>query len=178
MKLFEKTVIVAVCGSLVFSVAAAALQEQATKQEQMREVRQKLSGVRPPETEFDFVTFDLSRTTVILRGFTVGEERKQNCGKAVQEIPWVGHVLNYVEALSDGYNDEKLRSRIRFIMRQRVPILFSDNRARIRIKVNSGSVTLIGAVPEDEEEALKRAIGEIKVEDLVRSVENKTVLRK
>jgi hypothetical protein len=144
----------------------------------MEEVSLTLAGVRPAATEFDFVTFDLSRTTVILRGFTIGEKRKEDCATAVEEIPWVEHVLNYIEALPDGYNDEKLRENIRFVLRKRVPRMFSENKAKIRIKVKEGNVTLIGAIEEDEVEPLDRAVGEIKVEDLVRSVENKTIVRK
>jgi osmotically-inducible protein OsmY len=58
-----------------------------------------------------------------------------------------------------------------------VPFI-SENKAKIRVKVKDGNVTLIGAIEEEEVEALERAIGEIRVEDLVRSVENKTVVRK
>jgi hypothetical protein len=144
----------------------------------MKEIGETLASVEPPGTEFDFVTFDLSRTTVILRGFTIGEKRKEACAVAVKDIPWVGHVLNYIEALPDGYNDQKLRENVRFVLRKRAPKIFSDNKAKIRIKVKDGNVTLIGAINENEVESLERAIGEIKVEERVRSVENKTVVRK
>jgi len=179
MRLFEKGILLICCiGLLSGGTALGMIQEELTEEEQRKQVAEALAGVRPAPTEFDFVTFDLARTTVILRGFTIGENRKEDCATAVKEIPWVGHVLNYVEALPDTYNDEKLRENIRFILRKRVPRMFSDNKAKVRIKVSQGSVTLIGAVEEDEVEPLERAIGEIKVEDLVRSVENKTVVRK
>jgi hypothetical protein len=178
MRLFEKGMLLVCCiGLLSGGTALGMFQEELTEEEQRKQVAEALAGVRPAATEFDFVTFDLARTTVILRGFTIGENRKEDCATAVKEIPWVGHVLNYVEALPASYNDEKLRENIRFILRKRVPRMFSDNKAKIRIKVSQGSVTLIGAVEEDEVEPLERAIGEIKVEDLVRSVENKTVVR-
>ncbi len=177
MKLFSGGIQWLLFIGLATCFVAGAAQEAQTKEEQMQAVAQALAGVRPAATEFDFVTFDLSRTTVILRGFTIGESRREDCESAVKEISWVGHVLNYIEALPDGYNDEKLRENIRFILRKRVPMMFSDNKAKIRIKVKEGYVTLLGAIDQDEVDALERAIGEIKVEDLVRSVENKTVVR-
>ena len=155
-----------------------AFSQDTEQRERMQEIRVALAGVRPGETEFDLVTFDIARTTVILRGFTIGEKRKENCGEVVKALDWVGHVLNYIEALPDSYNDEKLRDNIRFVMRKRVPRLFAENRARIRIKVADGNVTKLGRISEDDKDALERAIGEIKVEDLVRSVENKTTVSK
>ncbi|MGW8181542.1 MAG: hypothetical protein ACWGQW_22665, partial [bacterium] len=154
------------------------VQETPTKGEQMKEIAAALSGVEPPASEFDFVTFDLSRTTVILRGFTIGEKRKEACAAAVKEISWVGHVLNYIEALSDSYNDEKLRQNIRFVLRQRAKRLYDSGSGQIRIKVNEGNVTLIGAIAEENVELLERAVAEMKVEELVRSVENKVTVRK
>jgi hypothetical protein len=178
MKLFGKLVLLVSCLSLGVTLSLGAVQEELSKEEQMRAVAEALGSVRPGATEFDFVTFDLARTTVILRGFTIGEDRKEKCALAVKELDWVGHVLNYVEALPNSYNDEKLRENIRFILRKRVPRIFGEDSAKIRVKVKEGQVTLIGAIAEDEVEPLERAVGEIKVEDLVRSVENKTVVRK
>lgn len=178
MNLFGKGFLLVSCSWLVHFSVLGAVQEAPTKEEQFKEVAEALATVRPAASEFDFVTFDLSRTTVILRGFTIGEGRKEDCATAVKEIPWVEHVLNYIEALPNGYNDEKLRDNIRFVLRKRVPRMFGENMAKIRIKVKDGNVTLIGAIEEAEVEPLERAIGEIKVEELVRSVENKTVVRK
>jgi osmotically-inducible protein OsmY len=177
MSFAVRVVVAGMLGWQVICLAFASTQDT-EQQERMKEVRVALSGVRPAETEFDLVTFDISRTTVILRGFTIGEKRKESCGAVVKDLSWVGHVLNYVEALPDTYNDEKLRDNIRFVLRKRVPRLFSENRARIRIKVSEGNVTLVGRIEPDDKDALERAIGEIKVEDLVRSVENKTVVAK
>ena len=178
MKLFGKGILLVLCSWLAVCFAFGAVQEETTpQQEQMKEIAQALSSVKPPSSEFDFVTFDLSRTTVILRGFTIGENRKEDCANAVKEISWVGHVLNYIEALPDTYNDQKLRDNIRFILRQRVPRLSGGDRGRLRIKVKEGNVTLIGSIDADDVEALDRAIGEMKVEELLRSVENKTVVR-
>lgn len=179
MKFFVGKIVVLVSFlCLILSPLHGSLQEDPPEQERMKAVAEALGSVRPGATEFDFVTFDLARTTVILRGFTIGEDRKEKCAAAVKELDWVAHVLNYIEALPDSYNDEKLRENIRFVLRKRVPRIFGENSAKIRIKVKEGHVTLIGAIDEDEVEPLERAVGEIKVEDLVRSVENKTVVRK
>lgn len=178
MQLFGKVMIMFSVLCLLISLASASVQEELSKEEQMRQVGDALSSVKPGATEFDFVTFDLARTTVILRGFTIGEQRKVDCAAAVKELDWVGHVLNYVEALPNSYSDEKIRENIRFILRKRVPRIFGEDKAKIRVKVKEGDVTLIGAIEEGEVEALERAVGEIRVEDMVRSVENKTVVRK
>jgi len=177
MKLIARRVLLIFCFGFISGLVFGTVQDLPSTQDQMKEIGETLASVNPPATEFDFVTFDLSRTTVILRGFTIGEKRKEACAVAVKDISWVGHVLNYIEALPDGYNDQKLRENVRFVLRQRAPKIFNDGKSKIRIKVKEGNVTLIGAIKEDEVNSLERAIGELKVEDLVRSVENKTVVR-
>ena len=151
-----------------------AIREQ--KVEHAAEVRKTLNTLGTPETVYDYVTFGISGSVVVLQGFTVNGALKDNAQAQVQKLKWVTHVVNQIELLDVGPELRRVRQQTLAILKKQVPQAFPERHANIRIKVTlKGDVTLVGVVSPNDHKRLEAAVMQINNITFVDTVTNHIV---
>jgi len=140
--------------------------------ERIRQVREQLKSIAPPETPFDYITFILEGQNVTLNGFTVRPARAKDSGRAVESVKWVEEVINEIEVLPTTSTDRQIRLGALTILQNQIPRAFPKNWSNIRIKVNRGDVSLYGSIRPNEKFRLETSVVQIQARSFVKSVES------
>ena len=117
----------------------------ATNSKLYEQIRFQLARL-PYVTDYDFISFTLNGSDVILTGWTVREANRTSANNLVNIIRGVESVVNNIELFSSlrGYYD--LRYAARVVLRQKLPNYFFNGASDIRIIVKDQTIILVGVV--------------------------------
>jgi hyperosmotically inducible protein len=108
-------------------------------------VRHELA-MMPYISEFDFISFTLSGSEVILTGWTVRQTNRNDAYHAIKDVPGVETVINNIEILPLGSMDMQIRASVRVALQRQLSRYFWGSGSDIKIVVKNGQVILLGAV--------------------------------
>lgn len=97
-------------------------------------------------TEFDFISFVLNDSEVILTGWTVRITNRSEAQNRVKSIKGVESVVNNIEVLPMGSFDMQIRAGARANLQRYLPRYFWGNGSDIKIIVKNGAIILLGSV--------------------------------
>lgn len=118
---------------------------------QLREkIRFQLARV-PYLTDWDFISFTIVDSDVILTGWTQRDANRSSAENLVKSVRGVELVVNNIEVLPITAGDNQIRYQVRVQLRQKLPNYFFNGASDIRIIVKNGSVILIGTVKSKED---------------------------
>ena len=115
------------------------------KPETWEKVRHELA-MMPYITEFDFISFTMVESQVILTGWTVRETNRSYAFNVVKNLPGVESVVNNIEVLPLGSFDMQIRSGARAALQRNLSRYFWGSGSDIKIVVKNGSIILLGTV--------------------------------
>jgi len=108
-------------------------------------VRHELA-MMPYVTEYDFISFTLSGSEVILTGWTVRQTNRDYAYNVVKNVPKVETVVNNIEILPLGSFDMQIRAGVRAALQRYLSRYFWGSGSDIKIVVKDGQVILLGTV--------------------------------
>jgi osmotically-inducible protein OsmY len=108
-------------------------------------VRHELA-MMPYVSEFDFISFILSGSEVILTGWTVRQTNRDYANNVVKNIAGVETVINNIETLPLGSFDMDIRARARTALQRVLGRYFWGSGSDIKIVVKRGQIILLGTV--------------------------------
>ena len=108
-------------------------------------VRHELA-MMPYISEFDFISFTLSGSEVILTGWTVRQTNRSDAYHAIKDVPGVETVINNIEILPLGSFDMQIRAGVRVALQRHLSRYFWGSGSDIKIVVKNGQVILLGNV--------------------------------
>ena len=108
-------------------------------------VRHELA-MMPYITEYDYISFALIDTQVILSGWTVRITNRSTAYNLVKGIEGVEQVTNNIEVLPMGRNDMQIRASARANLQRMLSRYFWGNGSDIKIIVKNGDIILLGHV--------------------------------
>jgi osmotically-inducible protein OsmY len=108
-------------------------------------VRHELA-MMPYISEFDFISFTLSGSEVILTGWTVRQTNRDTAYHAVKDVPGVETVVNNIEILPLGSFDMQIRAGARAALQRHLSRYFWGSGSDIKIVVKNGQIILLGTV--------------------------------
>src|SRR5262245_32290428 len=97
-------------------------------------------------TTFDFISFSLVGSEVILTGWTVRDTNRSDAEYRVKKIEGVTKVTNNIEILPLGGIDMEIRAAARTALQRTLSTYFWSNGSDIKIVVKNGTIILLGAV--------------------------------
>jgi hyperosmotically inducible protein len=108
-------------------------------------VRHELA-MMPYVSNFDFISFTLSGSEVILTGWTVRQTNRDEAYSRVKEIEGVETVINNIDILPLGSFDMQIRAAARVALQRVLSRYFWGNGSDIKIVVKNGQIILLGTV--------------------------------
>jgi osmotically-inducible protein OsmY len=108
-------------------------------------VRHELA-MMPYVTEYDFISFTMTDTVVILTGWTLRETNRSTAYNLTKNVKGVEQVINNIEVLPLGRMDMQVRAAVRAQLQKFLSRYFWGSGAAIRIIVKNGEVILLGTV--------------------------------
>lgn len=108
-------------------------------------IRHELA-MMPYISEFDFISFTMDGSDVILTGWTVRQTNRSDAQNILKNIEGVGTIINNIEVLPLGSFDMQIRARARAVLQQNLSRYFWGNGSDIKIIVKNGDVILLGVV--------------------------------
>jgi hyperosmotically inducible periplasmic protein len=108
-------------------------------------IRHELA-MMPYISEFDFISFTLSGSEVILTGWTVRQTNRDDAYHAVKDVKGVETVINNVDILPLGSFDMQIRAGVRAALQRNLSRYFWRSGSDIKIIVKNGQVILLGTV--------------------------------
>jgi len=108
-------------------------------------VRHELA-LMPYLSEFDFISFNLAGSTVILTGWTVRQTNRSTAEGVVKNLEGVEAVVNNIDVLPLGSFDMQIRAGVRAALQRQLSRYFWGNGSDIKIVVKNGNVILLGTV--------------------------------
>lgn len=108
-------------------------------------VRHELAML-PYLSDFDFISFTLTGSDVILTGWTVRATNRDSAYNVVKDIPGVEGVVNNIEVLPLGSMDMQIRGAARAALQQNLGRYFWGTGSDIKIIVKNGQIILLGTV--------------------------------
>lgn len=108
-------------------------------------VRHELA-MMPYITEFDFISFNLSGSDVILTGWTVRQTNRDYAFNVVKDVKGVENVVNNIEILPLGSFDMQIRAEARAALQRNLSRYFWGSGSDIKIVVKNGQIILLGTV--------------------------------
>ncbi len=108
-------------------------------------IRHELA-MMPYISEFDFISFTLEGSDVILTGWTVRQTNRSDAQNIVKNIEGVGTIVNNIDVLPLGSFDMQIRARARAVLQQNLSMYFWGNGSDIKIIVKNGDIILLGNV--------------------------------
>jgi len=108
-------------------------------------VRHELA-MMPYLSEFDYISYTLSGSEVILSGWTVRQNNRDDAYNAVKDVPSVETVINNIEILPLGSMDMEIRAKVRAALQRPLSRYFWGTGSDIKIVVKNGQVILLGVV--------------------------------
>lgn len=139
-------------------------------------IRHELA-MMPYISNFDFISFTLNGSDVILTGWTVRETNRDTAGRLVRNIKGVETVVNNIEVLPLGGFDMQIRARARAALQRQLARYFWGNGSDIKILVKNGRIVLLGVVAQKSDSDIayiqcNSIPGVFKVFNLLRVQEN------
>jgi hyperosmotically inducible protein len=108
-------------------------------------VRHELA-MMPYISEFDFISFTMSGSEVILTGWTVRQTNRDTAYNVVKDVDGVETVVNNIEILPLGSLDMQIRAAARAALQRQLSRYFWGNGSDIKIVVKNGQIILLGTV--------------------------------
>ena len=100
----------------------------------------------PYISEFDFISFSLMGSNVILTGWTVRQTNRSEAYNRVKVIEGVENIVNNIDVLPLGSNDMQIRAGARAKLAQMLSRYFWGSGSDIKIIVKNGDIILLGTV--------------------------------
>jgi hyperosmotically inducible periplasmic protein len=97
-------------------------------------------------SEFDFISFTLAGSDVILTGWTVRDTNRDDAYRAVKDIKGVESVVNNIDVLPLGSFDMQIRAGARAVLQRFLSRYFWGSGSDIKIIVKNGQLILLGTV--------------------------------
>ena len=108
-------------------------------------IRHELA-MMPYISVFDFISFTLTGSDVILTGWTVRDTNRSDAFRAVKSIEGVEGLINNIEVLPLGSFDMQIRAATRAALQRQLSRYFWGSGSDIKIVVKNGRVILLGTV--------------------------------
>ena len=108
-------------------------------------IRHELA-MMPYISEFDFISFTLSGSEVILTGWTVRATNRDEAYNRVKDIEGVETVANNIDILPLGSFDMQIRAGARAALQRNLSRYFWGSGSDIKIVVKNGQIILLGTV--------------------------------
>jgi osmotically-inducible protein OsmY len=108
-------------------------------------VRHELA-MMPYISEFDFISFTMSGSNVILTGWTVRQTNRDYAYNVVKNVKGVETVINNIDILPLGSFDMQIRAAARAALQVNLSRYFWGSGSDIKIIVKNGQVILLGNV--------------------------------
>jgi hyperosmotically inducible periplasmic protein len=108
-------------------------------------VRHELA-MMPYISEFDFISFTMVGSDVILTGWTVRQTNRDTALNVVKDVPGVGSVVNNIDILPLGSFDMQIRAGARAALQMNLSRYFWGSGSDIKIVVKNGQIILVGTV--------------------------------
>lgn len=109
------------------------------------DVRHTLA-MMPYISDFDFISFAMVGSDVILTGWTIRDTNRSEAYRRVKRVEGVENVTNNIMVLPPGSFDMDIRSRARLALRRAMPQYFWASGSAVKIVVKNGQVILLGSV--------------------------------
>ncbi len=109
------------------------------------EIRHELA-MMPYISEFDFLSFSLNGSDVILTGWTVRITNRSTAENIVRSIEGVERVVNNIDVLPLGSFDMQIRAGARAALQRHLSRYFWGSGSDIKIIVKNGNIILLGSV--------------------------------
>ena len=109
------------------------------------EIRHELA-MMPYISEFDFLSFSLNGSDVILTGWTVRITNRSTAENIVKGIEGVERVVNNIDVLPLGSFDMQIRAGARAALQRNLSRYFWGSGSDIKIIVKNGNIILLGSV--------------------------------
>ena len=125
------------------------LSEQHPRRENNAKLYEKIRhelAMMPYVTNFDFISFSMSGTDIILTGWTVRDTNRSEAYNRVKRIEGITSLVNNIEILPLGSNDMRIRANARAQLQRTLSRYFWDSGSDIKIVVKYGDIVLLGAV--------------------------------
>ena len=108
-------------------------------------IRHELA-MMPYISEFDFISFTLSESEVILTGWTVRQTNRDYAYNVVKDVEGVETVINNIDILPLGSFDMQIRAGARAALQRQLSRYFWGSGSDIKIVVKNGQIILLGTV--------------------------------
>jgi len=108
-------------------------------------IRHELA-MMPYVSEFDFISFTLTGSDVILTGWTVRQTNRDYAFNVVKNLPGVESVVNNIDILPLGSMDMQIRAGARAALQRNLSRYFWGSGSDIKIVVKDGQIILLGTV--------------------------------
>lgn len=116
------------------------------KSAQLHEKIRHELAMMPYTSEFDFISFTLSKSDVILTGWTVRQTNRDYAYNVVKDVPGVESVVNNIDILPLGSMDMQIRAGARAALQRHLGRYFWGSGSDIKIVVKNGQIILLGTV--------------------------------
>jgi osmotically-inducible protein OsmY len=116
-------------------------------------VRHELA-MMPYITVFDFISFTMVGSDVILTGWTVRDTNRSEAYNRVKSIEGVDKIVNNIDILPLGRNDNQIRASARAKLQQMLSRYFWSGGSDIKIVVKNGNIILLGTVATTQDSDL------------------------
>ena len=113
-------------------------------------VRHELA-MMPYLSVYDFISFTMVGSDVILTGWTVRDTNRGEAYNRVKLIEGVDKIVNNIEVLPLGSADNQIRAGARVRLQKWLPRYFWSNGSDIKILVKNGKILLLGTVATQED---------------------------
>jgi osmotically-inducible protein OsmY len=111
----------------------------------VEKVRHELA-MMPYLSQFDFISFVMAGSDVILSGWTIRETNRSEAFNRVKSIEGVENITNNIEVLPLGSNDMQIRAAARAALQRNLGRYFWGSGSDIKIVVKNGNIILLGTV--------------------------------
>jgi hypothetical protein len=118
---------------------------RATSDKVFEKIRHELA-MMPYITTYDFVSFNMVGSEVILTGWTVRNTNRSEAYNRVKTIEGVDKVINNIEVLPLGSIDNQIRANARGKLQRVLSRYFWGSGSDIKIVVKNGNIILLGTV--------------------------------
>lgn len=113
-------------------------------------VRHELA-MMPYLTDYDFISFTMVDTAIILTGWTVRDTNRDDAFYRAKGVEGVSQVINNIDILPLGTNDMQIRADARSRLQRTHSTYFWSNGSDIKIVVKNGNIILLGTVRTQED---------------------------
>jgi hyperosmotically inducible periplasmic protein len=97
-------------------------------------------------SEYDFISFSLVGSDVILTGWTVRQTNRDEAYNRIKNIEGIGSIVNNIDILPLGRSDMQIRAGVRANLQRMLSRYFWGSGSDIKIIVKNGDVILLGNV--------------------------------